>query len=319
MSPEVTIAVVSWNTRELLRACLRSLESDQAAGRIAVVVVDNASSDGSAEMAQAEFPWVETIASQRNLGFGPAVNLAAERSSTPWIAPANADIEVTSGAVAALLEAGERDPGAGIVAPRLVLPEGGTQHSVHAFPTLLTSALLALPIARLSPRLADRLCVVGHWDDRRRRRVDWAHGAFLIVRRRAFDATGGFDPDQWMYAEDLDLAWRLRKAGWATRYEPTAAVRHVVSASTAKAWGDERSRRSMAASYAWIARRRGLSVARAVAAINVGGAVSRIAYYEIRARLGDHHRWQTEVARWRWHAGLHRLGLRSRRSIFRAR
>jgi len=310
VSAPVSIAVVSWNTRELLGACLRSMQPEHEAGRAEIWVVDNASSDGSAEMVRAEFAWVSLIASEENLGFGPAVNLIAERSSGPWLAAANADVELTPGALDALIEAGRRDPAAAIIAPRLVLRDGRTQHSVHPFPKMSTSLLLNLSVERLSSTLADRLCVIGHWDESRRRRVDWAHGACLLVRRSAFEAVGGFDPKQWLYAEDIDLAWRLRREGWATRYEPTATVRHAVSASTTQAWGDERAQRSMAASYTWILRRRGRLAAWSVAAINAGGAAARVLGFEVLARLSSSTAPRQESDRWRWHMRLHRSSLR---------
>jgi GT2 family glycosyltransferase len=163
---------------------------------------------------------------------------------------------------------------------------------------------------RLSAKLADRLCVVGRWDDQRPRRVDWAHGAFLLMRRSAYDAIGGFDRDQWMYAEDLDVAWRMRQAGWYTRYEPEAAVKHAVSAATEKAWGDERSRRSMAATYDWLERRRGVLAARAVAALNAGGEV---AITGAAAAVTRSPYLARERHRHAWHLRLHRIGLRRRR------
>jgi N-acetylglucosaminyl-diphospho-decaprenol L-rhamnosyltransferase len=300
MSAAVTVAVVSWNTCDLLARCLRSLEPEQRAGRADVWVIDNASSDGSAELVANDFPWASLIASSENLGFGPAVNaVAAKARRAEWLVAANADVALEPGALAVLIAAGERDLRAGLVAPRLVLEDGTTQHSVHAFPTPLTAALLAAGAGRLSSKLADRLCVVGRWDAARRRRVDWAHGALLLMRRAAFDEIGGFDERQWMYAEDLDVAWRMRHAGWYTRYEPGAAVLHTASAATAKAWGDERSRRSMAATYDWIARRRGSAVARVVAALNFMGAAARAAL-----AAGE------ERERQLWHLRLHREGLR---------
>lgn len=317
-SPLATVAVVSWNTRELLRLCLDSLQPEHEAGRAEVWVVDNASTDGSAEMVRTEFPWVNLKASEENLGFGPAVNAVARESTAPWLVPANADIELAPGSLNSLIDASERTARTGMVAPRLLLPNGETQHSVHPFPTLRATLLTNLGIERLSPRLADRLCTVGHWNPDRRRRVDWAHGACLLVRREAFDAIGGFDPDQWMYAEDLDLAWRLRRAGWATRYEPTAEVHHAVSAATAKAWGEERNSRSMAATYAWVARRRSLTTARAVAAANIAGAASRVAWHGALARLTSSPRHRHDRERWRWHLRLHLLGLRAREERPRA-
>ncbi|MCW3011198.1 MAG: glycosyl transferase, family 2, partial [Solirubrobacterales bacterium] len=228
----VAVAVVSWNTRELLDACLASLRADHDAGRAEVWVVDNASDDGSAAMVAERHPWARLVASGENLGFGAAVNLVAARTRTPFLAPANADLLLEPGALRALLEAAAEHPGAGAFAPRLVLPDGTTQHSVHPFPTVTTGLLLSSGAARL-PLLARRLPLHGHFDPDRPREVDWAHGAFLLVRRTAWDAAGGFDPEQWLYAEDLDLGWRLARAGRPRRYVPGARVRHEVSAATA--------------------------------------------------------------------------------------
>src|ERR1043166_2916430 len=133
-SPEVTVAVVSWNTRELLARCLASLEPDHLAGRATVWVVDNASRDGSAEMVAQRFPWVRLVPCERNLGFGAAVNLVARSSpATAWIAPCNADIAVEPGALALLLAAGVQDPTAGAIAPMLVGEDGRPQHSLFPF------------------------------------------------------------------------------------------------------------------------------------------------------------------------------------------
>src|SRR4051794_16400109 len=225
----VTVAVVSWNTRELLDRCLASLRADWEAGTASVVVVDNGSTDGSPEMVCTDHPWVELIEPGENLGFGPAVNLVASRSASPWIAPANADIEVTPGAIDALIRAGEQNPEAGAIAPKLILPDGTTQHSVQSFPSPSLSLLFGVGAYRLSRSLGDRLLIEGYWDSDRPRLVDWALGAFLLVNRESFDQVGGFDERQWMYAEDIDLAWRLEQAGHPSRYEPAARVRHAES------------------------------------------------------------------------------------------
>ena len=166
-------------------------------------MVDNASSDGSPELVSERFGWVKLIASDENLGFGRAINLVAERTSTPWIATANADIALRPGSIEALLETAERDPGAGALAPRLLLPGGETQHSVFAFPTIPFTTMLSIGAFNLSGRLADRYAVPGRWDSRRARRVPWAVAAFLPVRRsaaagkhsahRAVDLRSGFE------------------------------------------------------------------------------------------------------------------------------
>ena len=313
--PLVTVAIVSWNTRDLLRRCLESFASEASSGRCDVWVVDNASSDGSADMVREDFPWVQLVASEDNLGFGPAINLVARRTSTPWVGVANADIALRPGAIDALLAAGAGDPGAGAIAPRLILPDGSTQHSVYAFPTVPFTALVASGVGQLLPALGERLLLMGHFDAERPRRVPWAIAAFLLVRREAWDAIGGFDESQWMYAEDLDIGWRLDRAGWATRFEPAAHVEHESSASTDQAWGEggkvERWQRS---TYAWMLRRMGAPRTRAVAAIQVAGQAVRLALLTPVAKLWPGRFAQRRDAA-RWWMGLHRAGLASRAEL----
>lgn len=276
-SAPVAIAVVSYNTRELLGAALASMRSDVDAGRAEVWVVDNGSSDGSAEMVEREFPWARLVAAGENLGFGRAVNRAAALSRSAWVAPANADIELRPGALEALLAAGSADPRVGAVAPRIELPDGSTQRSIQRFPGPGEALLYNAALSGLAGRgMRERLFMAGHYDPARRYDVDWATGAFLIVRREAWEQIGGFDEQQWMYAEDIDLCWRLARAGWLIRYEPTALIRHELSASTSRTFGEEVDTRSVAATYAWMRRRRGPTAAAATAAVHVGGAAARL-------------------------------------------
>jgi GT2 family glycosyltransferase len=283
----ITVAVVSWNTRELLARCLESLHEDAAAGLADVWVVDNASSDGSPELVRAQFPWAKLVASSENLGFGAAVNLVADRTSSPWLVPANADVRLYPGALERLLAAGDAHREAGALAPRLILPDGSTQHSVFPFPTLPFTVAYVLGLLSISRGLSRRWCLGSGFDPGLPREVPWAVGAFLLVRRTAWDAAGGFDERQWMYAEDLDLGWRLRRAGWAIRYEPNAHVAHAESAATGQAWGDQRHARWHASTYAWLERRRGPAIARLIAAVNVAGFSLRAAVQTPAAAAGS--------------------------------
>ena len=262
---EVTVSVVSYNTRPLLERCLASLAPTGAD----VWVVDNGSTDGSREIVPAD----RLIAPERNLGYGAAVNLVAARTSSPWLVASNADVVVGPGALDALVAAA--GPRTGAVAPRLVLPDGSTQHSVLPFPTIGFTAAFAAGLTSAVPRLGDRWCVPGRWDPSRARDVPWAVGAFLLLRRAAFEEIGGFDERQWLFAEDLDLGWRLSRAGWSTRYEPSAVIHHDESAATAAAFGSGRTERTQAATYDWLRRRRGRAVAITLAALNVAGAAAR--------------------------------------------
>lgn len=309
----MTVAVVSWNTRDLLSACLRSMLPETQAGRAEVWVVDNGSEDGSVEMVEELFPWARLIVAQANLGFGPAVNEVAARSSTSWLAAANADVELMPGALQALLACGENDPGAGALAPKLLLPDGSVQHSVHSFPTVKAAVAGGLRLAKLLPRLGQAMNATGHLSTVEARRVDWATGAFLLLRRRAFDQAGRFDPDQWMYAEDIDICWRLREMGWATLYEPAAEVRHALSAAAEVAFGDQMEVKSVGARYSWIARRRGVGWAWATGGVNWVAALLR--YALCTPFVGRGGRWPQRRQEASSGIRLHRLGLRSRRAL----
>ncbi len=311
----MTIAVVSWNTRDLLSACLTSMVEDVEAGRADVWVVDNGSTDGSVAMVRDRFRWAQVIESEANLGFGPAVNVVAARTSSPWLAAANADIELTSGALATLLQAGEANPAVGALAPQLILPDGASQHSVHPFPTAGAAAAINLRLPKLLPALGRRLNDEGHLQTSSPRLVDWATGAFLLFRREAFDQAGRFDPEQWMYAEDIDICWRLRGVGWRTRYEPGARVRHALSAAATVAFGEQMEARLTGARYSWIARRRGVRQAWAVAAVNWVGALLRYALSTLFAERGG--RWPERRQEARTGITLHRTGLRSRKALSR--
>ncbi len=287
MHEKVIAAIISYNTRDLLARCLDALTG------VETWVVDNASRDGSAAMVRERHPAVHLEAREDNLGFGAAVDLVAECAGAwDWLVVANADSAPEPGALAALLAAAE--PGDGILAPRLIRPDGSTQHSTYPFWSTRFALAFNVGVQRRRPSWGEEQCLEGYWDPERPRLVPWAIGAFLLVRRAAWDAAGGFDPGQWLYAEDLDLGWRMRRAGWATRYVPGARVRHAESAATEPVWGEARTERWMAATYDWMFRRRGPARTRAVAAINV---------------LGARARGQREWAR------LHRIGLGSRAAV----
>jgi N-acetylglucosaminyl-diphospho-decaprenol L-rhamnosyltransferase len=313
----VTVAVVSWNTTELLRLCLQSMEGDARAGLVDVWVVDNASTDGSPEMVAREFPWATLRGLDENLGFGRAVNLVARESPGEWIAPANADIEVKSGAIARLLARGRSNGRIGAVGPRLLLPDGRTQPSVQPFPTLTNALLLHSRLHKLSPAVRHRLCLRAAHQSQTGP-VDWVTGAFLIVRRAAFDSVGGFDERHWMYAEDMDLCWRLRESGWEVWYEPAAEVRHVVSAAAREAFGDELEDRWLTATYAWMARRRGVPRARVTAIVNIAEATARLAVFTMLRRASGE-RWEQRRRGAAAAARAHRVGLMRRDTLARLR
>jgi GT2 family glycosyltransferase len=243
------------------------------------------------------YPWAHLIEAPGNLGFGRAVNMAARQAGDwEWLAPANADVALRPGALEALLVAGEADRAAGILAPRLLNEDGSTQESVLPFPTL--GAALAFNAGRRR----------WWWRPEHAGRVPWAIGAFLLVRRAAWEEVGGFDENRFLYAEDLDLGWRAADAGWPTRYEPAAQVLHAAGAATGQAFADADIRKQRE-TYAWLRARRGPFTTGAVAAVNIVGAAARLAPLTVLARVRPG-RWAWERDRWRGYLRQHIEGYR---------
>jgi N-acetylglucosaminyl-diphospho-decaprenol L-rhamnosyltransferase len=226
---QVAAVVVNYNAAALLGACLDSLAAN---GVDPVVVVDNGSYDGSQAVAAArDVGW---LPSGGNLGYGRAANLGAaapEVRTAPYVLIGNPDIELAPGAVDALRARLVADPALGAVGPRLTNPDGSLYPSARTFPDMVDAighGLLGM-IAPNNPftrryRLLD-------WDHAEAATVDWVSGACLLVRRSAWDGIGGFDPSYFMYLEDVDLCWRLGRAGWTIGYEPAAEVMHVQGVS----------------------------------------------------------------------------------------
>jgi GT2 family glycosyltransferase len=222
--------VVNHNTRELLARCLESVCAEPAG---AVVVVDNASTDGSAAMVRERFPGVQLLANRANLGYGAGANQAIRQCAARYVLLLNSDTLVQPGALAALSAYFEAHAGAGLVGPRLLYPNGRPQASCYAFPTplhvLLEETTLIRHIAA-TPGLRHLFLHTRPY--KRALRVPWVLGAALAVRRSAFEVVGGFDERFFMYAEEIDLSYRLWEAGWETHFTPNAVVVHVGGAST---------------------------------------------------------------------------------------
>lgn len=234
---DLSIVVVSHNTRDLLRHCLESVTAALAGGGLAweLIVVDHASTDGTLELLRAAFPDVQLIASAENRGFAAGLNRGLRVARGRALLLLNPDTEVAPGALRALLDRLAADPTTGAVGPRLHYPDGTVQESRRRFPTPLTPFLESTLVQRYWRRnrvldryyVADRPATVSQ-------AVDWLYGACLLVRRAALEATGGFDESFFLYSEELEWFVRLRRAGWRAVYEPAALVVHHEGASSAE-------------------------------------------------------------------------------------
>ncbi len=227
----VSVVIPSWNTREWLSRCLTALA--RCGGELEIVVVDNASSDGSAELVRSEFSAASLIANAKNEGFARACNQGLAHSSAPFVLFLNSDTEVAPDAIERLTQFLEQHAAYAAAAARLVNPDGSTQRACMNLPGLGTPLWFATPLERCFPnsRELERYFA---------RNFDYEHdgdaqqppAAALLLRRSTLEAIGAFDESMWLFFNDVDLSKRLALAGWRTRYLCDARVVHAGGAST---------------------------------------------------------------------------------------
>lgn len=223
----LSVVIVNWNVREDLRRCLSSVLASSLAKEMEVIVVDNASTDGSASMVTGEFPTVRLIINDRNEGFARACNRGIRDANGRYITLLNPDTEVHSRALEEMVVHLDRNPGAGLVAPRLLNEDGGTQPSRRRFPTPGTAFLESTVLQRLLPDhpLLQRYYMQDAGDDREQD-IDWAVGACLTVRREVIERDVLLDEQFFMYSEEMDWCLRIKRGGWRIVYLPQAEVVH---------------------------------------------------------------------------------------------
>ncbi len=231
----LSIIIVNWNTRDLLAACLESIERSLLSGdgigagpETEIIVVDNGSTDGTVEMLRRDYPNVRLIENRENVGFARANNQGLAASRGRYLLLLNTDAFLRGPALARLVRFMDEHPEAGVVGPRLYFGDGTLQRSCYAFPTLATEFYGAVGLDRLFPRsrLFGRYRL-GYWDMRDVREVDVVMGACLMARREVFEQIGGLDERFFMYSEEVDWCYRARQAGWRIYYVPQAEATHL--------------------------------------------------------------------------------------------
>jgi len=226
----VSVVIVTWNTRDLTGESVQSVLSN-AAGQVSeIIVVDNASTDGTAEMITERFPAVRVLRNGRNVGFAAANNQGAAASASEVLLLLNSDARLLPGALAAMVEILEREPRAAIVGARLVSADGSFQASHSRFPNLMREFLILSGLGRLL--LGRRYPSRGPETERGPQVVDYVEGACLLVRRQVYQGVGGLDASYFMYSEEVDLCYALRREGWQVWYQPAAVVVHLGGASS---------------------------------------------------------------------------------------
>lgn len=233
---DLSITICSWNTVDDLRRCLGCLEAARDEALFEVIVVDNNSEDGSPDMVEAEFPWVRLLRQPKNLGFTGGQNLALQQAKGRRALILNSDAFVHPCAVRTLMEFADAQPDAGIIGPKLLNEDGSLQYSCRKFPNPVAALFRNTPLGRLFPRNKwVREYLMEDLDHSVTRDVDWVSGAAMLLKEDAWIKLGGFDPEFYMFCEDVDLCLRSWREGFRVVYFPESVITHKIGSSTSKA------------------------------------------------------------------------------------
>lgn len=232
----LTVVVVTWNSSGPLVNCLRALDAERMVISLELFVVDNASTNGSTDVARQVAPWAQVIENHNNRGFAAANNQALTQAQDRYVALLNPDAEILDHALASLVRYMDKVPDVGAAGPMILTPSGEVDfRCARRFPILWAEFCEVSGLTRRFPR--HRLfsgASMGHWDHRDPRDVDALSGACMVVRREALDQVGLLDEGFFMYSEDTELCFRLKRAGWRVVYWPEARVRHWGGYSTSQ-------------------------------------------------------------------------------------
>lgn len=259
---ELSVVIVNWNGGALLRRCLESIYRNEGEIELEVLVVDNNSSDGSPSMVRDRFPQVQLIRNEANLGFAQAANQGIRRSRANCVFVSNPDIEVKPNSLERMLDLLDERRGVGAVGGKLLNPDGTVQMRgyYNQFPSPGQVLMNYTALGRvLSSLLKDRV----DWD--KRGPVDQSPGGCTLFRRKALENVGGFDEDFFLWFEDVDLCYRLRKGGWDIYYLPSCEFVHYGGKSIGLLEKEERERLFFASMFRYFRkhfRRRDILIAK---------------------------------------------------------
>ncbi len=285
--PLLSIVIVSWNTREILKRCLETVLEHLSQVSYEIIVVDNASTDGSPDMVSSEYPSVRLLRNERNSGFGRANNQGMRVARGCWHLLLNSDTMLVDDSVARLLHHVSATPKVGVAQCQLRMENDRLQHSAYRFPSVRLALIEGLGLYKvLSATRAGTLLLSGYWDYAEERDVDWVSGAFMLLPAQVFHDTGGFDERLFMYGEDMEWCYRIRDHGWRIRYFPWARITHMRHASADIKYGDARIALCLRRRQDIYAERHGRGRAAVLLAVELAGAVLRVGYYSARVHLG---------------------------------
>lgn len=232
---DVSVVIVNWNTRDILGDCLRTIYEQTRSVDFEVIVVDNASQDGSPEMVRSDYPQAMLLANGTNVGYAAANNQGIKTARGRYVLVLNSDTLILDGAIDSMVEFADAHSRAGVLGCRVCNPDGTLQPTCFMFPSAFNSFLSAFYLNKLFPhsRLFGREAM-SWWDRNDVREVQVVTGCFMLIRREALDEVGLMDERFFMYAEETDWCYRFGKAGWQVMFTPVAEIVHLGGQSTAK-------------------------------------------------------------------------------------
>lgn len=234
---KVSIITVNYKTPHHVRNLLKSIEAIDLAVPFECFIVDNASNDDSVEMIREQFPWVRLLPLTENIGLGAGNNKAIEEAQGDYVFICNPDLVLDKGEIEKWIDWMDRNTDVGISGPRLLNPDGTDQYSNYRFPKLYTPALRRMPIGRMKwvREYVDHYTMKEH-DRDTEYDCDWVMGAAMMIRRRAMDTFGAFDPNIFLYFEDTDICRRAWEAGHRVTYTPVAKCMHYHARESLTSW-----------------------------------------------------------------------------------
>jgi GT2 family glycosyltransferase len=230
---DLSVIIVNWNTSELLRNCLASVYEQTVDLDYEVIVVDNASTDSSLKMLKSDFPQVVLIENEENRGFAAANNQAIAVTKGRYILLLNSDTVILDRAIERTISFANENPKAGAIGCKVLNPDGTIQHSCFMFPSILNMLLSSTYLYKIFPKnkLFGREQMTW-WDRNDVREVDVIKGCFMLVRREAIEQVGILDEHFFVYGEETDWCYRLKKEGWKVMFTPIGQVIHFGGQST---------------------------------------------------------------------------------------
>jgi GT2 family glycosyltransferase len=245
----LSVVIVNWNTKDLLRKCLKSVYFETPNLEFAcpvgakqlygeIFVVDNASNDGSVEMIKKEFPEVRLIANKNNLGFAKACNQAIKKSGGKYVLLLNPDTKILGHAIEKSVKFMESRSDIGILGSQLLNPDGTIQPSCRTFPTLLSQVIILLKLHNLFPNISPiRKYYMLDFSHNEKREADQVMGAFFLIQKKVIDKIGLLDNKYWIWFEEVDFCKRAKLAGFKTYFWPEAQIIHEKAASFSQVLG----------------------------------------------------------------------------------